>query len=258
MRISKYKYLNVNVFPTREALGEAAGRDIELKIKELLQTRGEVRMIFAAAPSQNEVLDYLAASRRIEWSRVTAFHMDEYIGLHPDAGQLFSQYLEERLFSKVKMKKVWLINGNGDVAAEAQRYASLLEESPIDIICLGIGENGHIAFNDPSVADFNDPLVVKEVLLDLSCRIQQVNEGCFDTLEKVPARALTLTIPLFLRTPHLYCVVPGSSKKNAVAQTLNGPITTDCPASVLQTHPGCHFYFDVESFADAESPNFIL
>ncbi|MBE0679736.1 MAG: glucosamine-6-phosphate deaminase [Bacteroidales bacterium] len=250
MRINRYKHLNVNVFPTRLEMGLAAGRDVEARVAGLLKVKEEVRMVFAAAPSQNEMLDYLAGSELIDWSRVTAFHMDEYIGLNARAEQLFSIYLTRRLFSKVRMKEVFLIDGNTDTEEEAERYSALLMEAPIDVICLGIGENGHIAFNDPPVADFSDTQVVKKVRLDRSCRAQQVNEGCFTTLEEVPEKALTLTIPVIFNASHLFCVVPGLSKREAVYNTLNGPVTTESPASVLQKHPDCSFYFDRDSFGD--------
>lgn len=250
MRINRYKHLNVNVFSTRLEMGLAAGRDVEARVTGLLKVKEEVRMVFAAAPSQNEMLDYLAGSELIDWSRITAFHMDEYIGLNGGAEQLFSIYLTRRLFSKVTMKNVCLINGNADTEEEAERYSALLTEASIDIICLGIGENGHIAFNDPPVADFSDSLVVKKVSLDRSCRMQQVNEGCFTTLEEVPGKALTLTIPVIFNASHLFCVVPGVSKREAVFNTLNGPVTTACPASVLQKHPDCSFYFDRDSYGD--------
>ncbi len=252
MRINRYKHLNVNVFPTRHDMGLAAGRDVEARVAGLLRVKDEVRMIFAAAPSQNEMLDYLAGSELIDWRRVTAFHMDEYIGLNNGAEQLFSLYLTRRLFSKVKMKNVHLINANEDTRQEAERYSRLIHEAPVDVICLGIGENGHIAFNDPPVADFNDPLTVKKVSLDRSCRMQQVNEGCFATLDEVPRKALTLTIPVITGGSHLFCVVPGMSKRDAVYNTINGPVTTACPASVLQNHPDCSFYFDRDSFGDVD------
>ncbi|MDX9902909.1 MAG: glucosamine-6-phosphate deaminase [Bacteroidales bacterium] len=250
MRINRYKHLKVNVFPTRVEMGNAAGRDVEACIARLLEDKDEVRMVFAAAPSQNEMLDYLAESELIDWSRVTAFHMDEYIGLNGGAEQLFSIYLTRRLFGRVKMKDVHLINGNADPEKEAERYSALITAAPLDIICLGIGENGHIAFNDPPVADFNDPLIVKKVSLDRSCRMQQVNEGCFVTLDEVPEKALTLTIPVISGASHLFCVVPGISKRDAVYNTINGPVTPSCPASVLQRHPDCSFYFDRDSFGD--------
>jgi glucosamine-6-phosphate deaminase len=250
MRINRYKNLNVNVFPTRLEMGLAAGRDVEARVAGLLKVKEGVRMVFAAAPSQNEMLDYLAGSELIDWSRITAFHMDEYLGLNGGADQLFSLYLSRRLFSKVRMKNVFLINSDADTEEEAERYSALLTEAPIDVICLGIGENGHIAFNDPPVADFSDKQVVKKVRLDRSCRIQQVHEGCFTTLEEVPEKALTLTIPVIFNASHLFCVVPGAGKREAVFNTLNGPVTTACPASVLQKHPDCSFYFDRDSYGD--------
>jgi len=247
MKNSGKDSLDVNVFPSRKEMGEAAGKDIENKIIELLKLKPEIRMIFAAAPSQNEVLAYLANSEKIEWNRIIAFHMDEYIGLNNTAPQLFSVYLNDRLFGKVNFKKVNLIDGNSSVEEEIDRYSALITEAPIDIVCLGIGENGHIAFNDPPVADFNDVQIIKKVKLDKSCREQQVNEGCFNTLEDVPKKALTLTIPIMMAADFLFCVVPGSSKHEAVYNTLNGPVSTSCPASVLQNHPNCRFYFDEEA-----------
>lgn len=248
MKNSGKDSLDVNVFPSREEMGESAGKDIENKIVELLRFKPEIRMIFAAAPSQNEVLAYLANSDKIEWTRITAFHMDEYIGLDNSASQLFSVYLNERLFGKVKLKNVNLIDGNSPLEEEIERYSALITEAPIDIVCLGIGENGHIAFNDPPVADFNDVQIIKKVKLDKACRAQQVNEGCFETLEEVPKKALTLTIPVIMAANFLFCVVPGSSKHEAVYNTLNGPVSTSCPASVLQNHPNCRFYFDQEAY----------
>ena len=242
--------LNINVFRTREEMGAAAGRDIETKINELLSVREEVRMIFAAAPSQNEVLDYLASSHIIDWGRVTAFHMDEYIGLKAGAEQLFSVFLREKLFDKVKMKSVYLIDSESDITNEIDRYSTLINQAPIDIVCLGIGENGHIAFNDPPVADFNDPLTIKKVRLDHLCRLQQVNDGCFLSLNDVPEEALTLTIPVLFNASHLFCVVPGGRKRNAVHNTIYGPVENSCPASILQRHPDCRFYFDTSSFGE--------
>lgn len=248
--MTKHKDLKINVFSTREEMGEAAGRDIEKKIGRLLSEKEEVRMIFAAAPSQNEVLNYLAASHRIDWGKVTAFHMDEYIGLKAGAKQLFSVFLSEKLFGRVKMKNVHLIDSEAEITDEIKRYSSLINEAPIDIVCLGIGENGHIAFNDPSAADFNDPLTMKAVKLDHLCRQQQVNDGCFPSLDEVPEEALTLTIPVLFSASHLYCVVPGERKKNAVHNTVFGPVDTSCPASVLRKHPDCRFYFDRDSFGE--------
>ena len=249
MKKFKNSWLDVSVLSSRKELGKVAGEDIERKIVELQASKEEIRMIFAAAPSQNETLDYLVNSKKIDWSRVVAFNLDEYIGLGSDAPQLFSSFLKERLFSKVRFKEVNLLKGDGNIEKEMSRYTELITAAPIDIVCLGIGENGHIAFNDPSVADFEDPLIVKQVKLDLESRIQQVNDGCFHQLSEVPESALTLTIPAIIKSDFLFCMVPGASKREAVFHTLNSPITNEWPATILQNHPNCKFYFDMDSFS---------
>lgn len=240
--------LKVKVFANRQEMGEAAGNEAVAKIKETIASKGHVRMIFAAAPSQNEFLETLTKAEGIDWSKVTAFHMDEYIGLPEDAPQRFSQFLQERLFQIVKPGQVHLIDCSASEEEECQRYSSLLQEAPIDIVCLGIGENGHIAFNDPPVADFQDPHLIKPVELDEPCRQQQVNDGCFPTFNDVPTHALTLTIPALMSGAHLFCMVPGVTKVAAVKETLNGPISTACPASILRTHNDCTLYVDVDSY----------
>ena len=240
----------VNVLPDRSEMGRVAGMAVEQKIIDLLKEKDEIRMIFAAAPSQNEVLAYLAASSTIDWSKIVAFHMDEYIGLSAGAPQLFSEFLNEAIFKKVPFKQVFRIDGTSNSDDEVIRYSKLLNEAPIDIVCMGIGENGHIAFNDPPVADFNDPAKMKRVELDLACRQQQVNDGCFPSLDAVPRGALTLTVSALMRGGHLFCVVPGTTKSEAVYKTLYGPIETQCPASILRTHPDCKFYFDRDSYKE--------
>lgn len=242
--------LNINVLENRNNLGIKSSKDIENKILELLTEKSEIRIIFAAAPSQNETLQYLIKSKNIEWNRITAFHMDEYIGLPKNASQLFSNFLSKNLFDNVPFKKVHLIDGTNTVD-ECERYGKLIAESAIDIVCLGIGENGHIAFNDPPVANFNDTNIVKEVKLDQVCRQQQVNDGCFNTINDVPTSAYTLTIPTLMSGTHLFCMVPGETKKEAVYQTLNYPdISTDWPSTILRTHKDCKFYFDIDSFGN--------
>ncbi|THF84467.1 glucosamine-6-phosphate deaminase [Cohnella fermenti] len=240
--------LRTQVYPDRAQLGAAACAEFVQSLKQKLQLQQEVRIVFAAAPSQNEFLDAVADEPDIDWSRVTAFHMDEYIGLPPHAPQRFSAYLTERLFAKVRPGHVHLLDPGARGQEEAPRYEELLREAPIDFVCLGIGENGHIAFNDPPVADFSDPLWVKEVELDLSCRMQQVNDGCFPSLEEVPTRALTLTIPALMSASRLFCMVPGERKRQAVERTINGPISTECPASILRQHEFCTLYTDADSF----------
>lgn len=240
--------LRVRVYRSRDEMGKAAGEAVAAKIKELLAQKESIRIVFAAAPSQNEMLGALASDREIEWQRVTAFHMDEYIGLPDGAVQAFSRYLKDRLFDRVKPGQVQYIDGTNASGEECSRYEALLREAPIDIVCLGIGENGHIAFNDPPVADFSDPLLIKAVELEAACRQQQVNDGCFGTLAEVPTHALTLTIPALLSGAHLFCVVPGERKRQAVERTLRGLITTDCPSSSLRTHPDCLLFVDEASF----------
>lgn len=238
--------LEVRAYADRAALGHAAGADIARAMRELLAVRERIRMVFAAAPSQNETLEALAREE-LPWERVTAFHMDEYIGLAPDAPQLFGRFLREQLFDVVRPGEVHYLDGASDPEAECERYASLLREAPIDLICLGIGENGHLAFNDPPVADFADSLTVKPVKLDESCRRQQVNDGCFARIEEVPRHALTMTIPALFAGRQLFCIVPGPTKRRAVQRTLTGAIATDCPATILRRHPRCTLYVDLEA-----------
>ncbi|WP_135553762.1 glucosamine-6-phosphate deaminase [Paenibacillus cymbidii] len=240
--------LHVRVYADRQAMGEAAGREAAEAIKERLREAGTARIIFAAAPSQNEFLQTLAADAEIDWSRITVFHMDEYIGLSTDAPQLFSRFLREGLFDRVRPGTVHLLDASVDAETEMRRYAGLLAEAPIDIVCLGIGENGHIAFNDPPVADFSDPFAVKAVELDEACRKQQVNDGCFAKLADVPTHAMTLTIPTLMAGGRLFCMVPGPTKRDAVRHTLEGPIGTACPATILRTHPACTLYVDEDSY----------
>ncbi|GIP33657.1 glucosamine-6-phosphate deaminase [Paenibacillus sp. J2TS4] len=240
--------LKVEVYANRQDMGHSAGQAAAGKIKELLAKQEKVRMIFAAAPSQNEFLETLTKDSEIDWSRITAFHMDEYIGLERNAPQRFSQFLQDRLFDVVKPGQVHLIDSSNSIEGECKRYVELLSEAPIDIVCLGIGENGHIAFNDPPVADFEDPMLMKPVELDDACRQQQVNDGCFPAFGDVPTHALTLTIPAIMSGRHLFCMVPGPTKRDAVMHTLNGPIATECPASILRTHADCTLYVDTDSY----------
>lgn len=241
--------LEIEVFDTRHEMGEKAASDITKAMKAALSQKKEINVIFAAAPSQNEVLDALVNSE-VEWNRVNAFHMDEYIGLDANAPQSFGNFLTEHIFGKVPFKSINLIHcGSDDPEGECDRYANMLEKHPADLIVMGIGENGHIAFNDPWVADFNDAKKVKTVQLDNVCRQQQVNDGCFEALEKVPIKAITLTCPVFIHAPKLFCIVPGKTKANAVNRTVSGSINEECPATILRTHPSAKLYLDCESAA---------
>lgn len=243
--------LAVRSYASRADMGLAAAADTAAAIRRCLAAQDGVRMVFAAAPSQSEALAALIRQPDIDWRRITAFHMDEYIGLEPGAPQSFAGWLDSHLFGHVPFAAVHrLVPGNA-AEEEAGRYARLLDEAPLDIVCLGIGVNGHIAFNDPPVADFNDPYDVKIVELDDICRQQQVDDGCFARFDQVPTHALTLTIPRLLRARQMICVVPGPLKRAAVAATLGGPVTTACPASILRQHPACALYIDREADPDA-------
>ena len=239
--------LNVKVFDTRTEMGEVAAADIVAAIKEKLAGKSEINMIFAAAPSQNDVLKALTESD-VEWSRINAYHMDEYIGIEKTAPQSFGNFLTDHIFGKVPFKSVNLIDcGTKDPEKECERYEQLLNENPADIIVMGIGENGHIAFNDPWIADFKDPKKVKIVPLDEVCRQQQVNDGCFERLELVPKQAMTLTCPVFIEAPQLFCIVPAITKAKAVKRTLEGEINEDCPGTILREHPSAVLYLDADS-----------
>ncbi|NLO72106.1 MAG: glucosamine-6-phosphate deaminase [Porphyromonadaceae bacterium] len=242
--------LLVKIIPDRIEMGRVAADDATEKIIQLLEKQDEINMIFAAAPSQNEFIADLISRPGIDWSRINAFHMDEYIGIDPEAPQAFGKFLKDRIFGKVPFKKVFYLNGMAaDLEAECERYSALLKKYPVDIVCLGIGENGHIAFNDPGVADFNDDKLVKIIDLDLVSRQQQVNDKCFEFLHEVPTQALTLTIPAMLKGKYLFCIVPATNKAKAVYNTLNGEISEDCPATILRTKKNVILYLDEASSA---------
>ena len=248
MKTFKKDKLTVEIYENRTLMGEAAAKDIKAKIAQLLAQKQEINMIFAAAPSQNDVLKSLVEDKEIEWNRVNAYHMDEYIGLDKDAPQGFGNFLKAHIFGLVPFKSVNYIDITTDnPEAEAERYGELLKENPTDIVVMGIGENGHIAFNDPPVADFCDKRTVKPVKLDEVCRQQQVNDGCFKSIDKVPTHAMTLTVPTLVRAPYLFCIVPAPTKAKAVYETINGSIDEHCPASILRTHENAILYLDNES-----------
>ncbi len=247
--VKKYGDLEVHISQTRLDMGISAGKRIEQIIKQAILEQGEARVIFASAPSQNEMLDYLKTTD-IDWSKVTGFHMDEYVGIDKAMPQSFTKFLEDRLICHINIGHWYPFGGTeGSLEADLELYTRLLNKKPIDLVILGIGENGHLAFNDPAFCDFNDPLTVKVVDLDDVCRQQQVNDGCFERLELVPKQALTITIPPLLRCKWKVAVVPGPTKKYAIKNTLLGEISPSCPASILRTCPNSELYIDEDSYS---------
>ena len=238
--------VEVHVAESRAAMGKEAAGAIAKEIRACLGPQPEVRMVFAAAPSQAEMLAALRCEKDIDWSRVTAFHMDEYLGLAPDAPQRFGIWLRHAFFDHLSLGAVHLIEPGDDPVRSAAEYAAKLNEAPIDIVCCGIGLNGHLAFNDPPAA-FDDALTMKIVNLDMQCRRQQVDDGCFRTLDEVPAQALTMTVPALLAGRAIFCTAPGSSKRDAVECALLGPVDPMCPASGLRLHRRCAMYLDRDS-----------
>ena len=240
--------LRVQVYFTRREMGLAAAKDVAEKIRTLLADQQEVNMIFAAAPSQNEFLEALCAEKDIDWQRINAFHMDEYIGIPDDAPQGFGNFLKTRIFEKLPFCSVNYLNGNlSDPEQECERYTALMQQHPIDIVCMGIGENAHVAFNDPHVARFDDPKLVKIVDLDEKCRMQQVNDGCFAAIDQVPVDALTLTVPALMNGRYLFCMVPAKTKAWAVYHTIHDPVSEIIPSTCLRTHENAVLYVDVDS-----------
>lgn len=240
--------LRVEIHGDRASMGAAAAYAVARRMRSLMAEKGRVVMVFASAPSQNEFLATLASLEGLNWGKVIAFHMDEYVGLSEEAPQRFRNYLRQHLFDIVCPGQIHLIDGSAShLEEECRRYAGLLETYPVDIVCAGIGENGHLAFNDPGVADFEDRERVRVVELDERSRWQQVHDGCFSDIGEVPRKAITLTIPALMAAPCLYCIVPGSSKAQAVKLTIKAPVDTECPATILRRHPCATLFLDKDS-----------
>jgi glucosamine-6-phosphate deaminase len=245
----EYK-LPVRRFPTRREMGATAAADISDFLRAKMRANGQVRVIFAAADSQRDMLESLIADQSLDWSGVTGFHMDEYIGLGPGSPQRLGAWLKRELTDRVKIGAFHWISPERGVEAAIAEYEHLLAAVPIDAVCLGIGVNGHLAFNEPHVADFKDKVAVKTLELDpVSCQ-QQVDEGNFHSVTEMPKTAITLTVPCLLSGERLFCVVPGKVKRPALARTLRGPISEECPASALRLHPRCTVYSDFEALPD--------
>ncbi len=241
--------LDVRVFADKLTLGTYAAGMVAAQLRTAIETRGDANVVFATGASQYEFLTALIQTEGVDWSKVTAFHLDEYLGLPASHPASFRRYLQERLFDHLPLRQTYLLAGDAvDPVEECDRYASLLAERTIDVACIGIGENGHLAFNDPP-ADFDLPDLVHVVALDEACRQQQVGEGHFPTLDDVPKQALSLSIPAIISAKTISCVVPDKRKQTAVHCTLEGPLSPNCPASVLRQHDHCRLYLDLDSAA---------
>ena len=240
--------MKINIYPDVNTLGRAAAGFVSDTLKSVIATKGHANLILATGASQFTFLDAFKRIDGINWSVINVYHLDEYVGLSENHPASFRKYLSERIINHVKPARMHYIKGDAlPIEKEIMRYSDLLEGTEIDIACIGIGENGHIAFNDPPVADFEDPVLIKKVKLDRECRMQQVGEGWFSSLDRVPTHALSLTIPAIMNAKTISCVVPDERKANAVKYTIEGPVSTSCPASILRNHPDCHLFLDDNS-----------
>jgi glucosamine-6-phosphate deaminase len=235
--------MEVNVFKTKEQMGAAAAALAGRRLNRAVAHRGQANLILATGASQFEMLDALVR-QDVDWSKVAAFHLDEYIGMPPTHPASFRKYLKQRFHDQVPLLKAFhYIDGEKDPAAECRRVGDILRRCPIDVACVGIGENGHLAFNDPP-ADFDteEPYIIVE--LDEACRRQQLGEGWFAALDDVPSRAISMSIRQILASRCIVCTVPDERKALAVRSTLEGEITNLVPASVLRRHGDCHLFLD--------------
>lgn len=239
--------LKVKVYNETDEMGLAAAVFVADKLKAAIAEKGSANLILATGASQFAFIKNFQ-KQDVEWGKITVFHLDEYKGLPETHPASFRKYLKERILNIVKPKEVHYLEGDAaDTDAEVKRYEELLKSHPVDVACIGIGENGHIAFNDPPVADFNDPYLVKVVELDDDCRKQQLGEGWFPTFDDVPTHALSLTITAIMNCKTISCVVPDERKAKAVYNTLNLEISTACPATILRNHPDTVLFLDKTS-----------
>jgi glucosamine-6-phosphate deaminase len=240
--------LPVRIYETQADLARDVARIAHEYLSEVLARKGSAAAILATGNSQIKFLEQLIAIGGIDWSHITLFHMDEYLGIDANHAASFCRYMRERVEQRVKPKVFHYIAGDAALPLdECSRYRRLLEAQPIDLCCLGIGENGHLAFNDPPVADFGDPHKVKLIQLDRPCREQQVNEGHFPNIEAVPQYAFTLTIPMLCSAEKMLCIAPEKRKAKAVFDALRKPISTACPASILRKQRHATLFLDSDS-----------
>jgi glucosamine-6-phosphate deaminase len=251
--VSERGRMSIEVHPNRPSMGRAAAQRVATDLRELVARDGRAAAIFASAPSQNEFLMALRADATIPWQKITAFHLDEYVGLDPEHPASFRRFLADRLFGHVPVRAFHGLDGQArDLGAECARYAALLRQARPGLVVLGIGENGHLAFIDPPVCDFADRADVRVVELDEVCRNQQVHDGAFPRVEDVPRTALSLTVPYIMGVPRAVAIVPGPAKRGAIKAALEGPVTAACPASILRRHPDATLFLDDDSAAGLE------
>jgi glucosamine-6-phosphate deaminase len=245
MRKSFYQdKLRVEIFDNKEDMGQESASFVAEKLNLAIKDRGTANLILGTGASQFPFLDAFL-KEDLDWMKINLFHLDEYIGLSDQHPASFRRFLKERIAVKVNPKNVFYINGDEDnMDAEIRRYEKLLKDNPVDVACIGIGENGHIAFNDPGVADFNDPEYLKIVEMDTACRKQQVGEGWFPTINDVPGKAITLTITAIMDSGVISCTVPDTRKSEAVYNALMGKISPACPASILRKHNNAVLFLD--------------
>lgn len=245
--------LKVKIYEETQQMGNAAADFVAEKLDEAIQQKGKANLILATGASQFAFLDALK-TKIIEWEKITVFHLDEYKDLSIQHPASFRKYLKERILDQVKPGKVYLINGDAEKLEEKiEAYENLLKTHPVDVACIGIGENGHIAFNDPPVADFNDPRWVKVVELDHGCRMQQLGEGWFETLDDVTTEAVSLTITAIMNCKTISCVVPDERKAMAVYNTLHSEISTECPATILRKHTDTVLFLDSQAASQIQN-----
>ena len=244
------------VSPDKKSLGEAAAAEAAAKICAAVAARGEARVVFASAASQFEFIEALLAHAEIDWSKVRGFHLDEYVGLPADHPASFRRFLRERLLAKLPCppRSFTFVGGDApDAAAECARLEAAVREAPVDLACIGIGENGHVAFNDPP-ADVETKAAYAIVALDEVCRRQQVGEGWYPSLDAVPTHAYSMTVPQIMVARSIVCVVPDARKADAVAAAVEGPLTNLCPSSILRNHPDCTLYLDPPAASKLKTP----
>lgn len=249
--ILQFDQLHVEIYPDQDAAGRAGAEYVGSKLQEIIAEKGDANIILATGNSQLAFLRVLCSLPGIEWNKVRIFHMDEYVGISPTHPASFVRYIQEKVVDLVQPLAFFPIRGDtGDPQAVCDEYEKLLKEYPADICCMGIGENGHLAFNEPHDADFEDPKRVRLITLDERSRRQQVGEGHFATIDEVPKEAITLTIPALLAARHVVVQVPEARKAEAVSRALFGPIHNECPASILRTCSHARLYLDRDSGQD--------